>query len=277
VAGFARQAVAACGPPSPVRARSLLWACARLGSFGEGVGLEPVPEVLLHPSVIERFVMAGLGEAPETRRRTVRTNLRHVARYAAPAMSAPGPPPLARQRAKAPYSPAEIAAFLALADAQPTAGRRHRLGALICAGAGAGLTGADLRHVRGSDVVRRHGGVVIVVADGAARVVPVLAPFHARLLDAAGFAGEGFIVGGRRPDRRNVTAGLVASVAGGSDLPRLELGRLRATWVATCATHLGLRAFFDAAGVSHSAHIADVVASLPPPEETEAVRLLGGG
>lgn len=274
---FVRGAVAAAEPVSVVRARSLLWACSRLAGFGGDVGLEPVPEVLLHPSVIERFVVVGMAGAPAARRRTVRTNLRFVARRAAPRLTPPQPVPLARSRARAPYTDAEVAAYLALADAQPTVGRRHHLGALVCLGAGAGLTGADLRHVRGGHVGRGHGGVVVVVEGRSARAVPVLARYHRPLLAAAAFAGEGFIVGGVSPVRRNITNRLVASAAGGADLPRLELGRLRATWLATCAAALGLPALFAAAGISHSQHIGDVVARLPVPSEADVVALLGGG
>jgi len=46
---------------------------------------------------------------------------------------------LPREHAKAPYSAAEIAGFLALAGAQPTAARRARAVGLVCLGAGAGL------------------------------------------------------------------------------------------------------------------------------------------
>ena len=273
---FARQVVAAVTPASPVRARTLLWSCCRLAAFGESVGLELHPEVLLHPSVIERFVVAGLASSPVARRRTVRTNLRFVARAAGPAFG-PDPAPLARSRAKPPYTPAEVEALLVLAGAQPTEGRRQRLTALLCLGLGAGLTAADMRHVRGTHVQRRHGGVVVVVEGRSARVVPVLTDYHHRLLAAAAFAQEGYIIGGRSPDRHNITNRLVASVAGGADLPRIELGRLRASWLATCAAALGLPAFFAAAGISHSQHVGDVVARLPRLTEAEVVRLLGGG
>ena len=143
--------------------------------------------------------------------------------------------------------------------------------------ASAGLTGADMRLLRGAEVRRRHGGVVVVVAGSRARVVPVLARYQGPLLAAAAFAGEGFLTGGDSPSRRNVTNGLVASVAGGADLPRIELGRPRATWLATHAAALGLPALFAAAGFSHSQHVGDVVARLPVPEEAEVVRLLGAG
>jgi hypothetical protein len=111
--------------------------------------MDPVPEVLLHSSVIERFTAHAPGLTGVTRR-TLRTNLRFLARRVVPAL-APADTPLPREHAKAPYAPAEIDGYLAPAAAQPTAARRMRATGLICLGAGAGLIRADLRAVRGSD------------------------------------------------------------------------------------------------------------------------------
>jgi integrase len=275
-AAFARAVVERAGPVSAVRARSLLWACARLAAFGDGVGLALVPEVLLHPSVIERFVTVGLASAPTTRRRTVRTNLRFVARRAAPGLVfEPDPLALGRSRVKTPYTAAEIDAFLALADAQSTPTRRRRLSALVCLGAGAGLTGADLRHLRGSAIQRRHGGLVVVVEGRCPRMVPVLARFGERLWSAAVATGAGYVTGGVSASRHNVVTPVLAQVAGGRDLPRIEPARLRATWLATHAAALGLPALFAAAGVRHSQHVGDIVAALAVPDVAESVRLLG--
>jgi integrase len=112
----------------------------------------------------------------------VRTNLRFVARRVVPKLWPPDPLALPRNRSKSAYSPAEIAAFLRLADAQPTIPRRQRLAGLICLGAGAGLSGADMRSVRGRDIVSRSGGLVVVTRG---RVVPVLSGYHDRLVASA--------------------------------------------------------------------------------------------
>lgn len=275
-AGFAREVVGAARPPSVARARTLLWCASRLAWWGVGVGLEASAEVLLHPSVIERFVTVGLRDAAQQRRRDVRTHLRYVARRAAPHLTPPDPLPYARSRAKTPYSAPEIDAFLALADTQGSAARRHRVGALVCLGAGAGLLGADLRWVRGHHIQRRGGGVVVVVEGPSPRVVPVLARYRDRLCAAAAFAGERYVIGGRAAARRNVTNRLVSSISGGADLPRIDVGRLRATWLAACAVHLGLPALFAAAGITNSQRIGDIVAQLPTPSEAEMIQLLGG-
>ena len=113
------------------------------GLRGVGLGLELVPEVVLHPSVTERFTRCAPGLSAVARR-TLRTNLRFIGRRVVPQLY-PADLPLPRERAKAPYSLAEIAGFLALADAQPTAERRMRAAGLVCLGAGAGLIRGDLR------------------------------------------------------------------------------------------------------------------------------------
>ena len=73
-----------------------------------------------------------------------------------------------------------------------------RAAGLVCLGAGAGLIRGDLRDVRGTDVACRSGGVVVTVRGARPRTVPVLARYHARLLAAARFAGNG---AGLRRDR----------------------------------------------------------------------------
>ena len=232
-AGFARQVAAAAAPPTRARANALLWAAARLAGSGIPLGLEAVPEVLLHPSVIERFAVTAPGLSGSARR-TLRTNLRFIARRVVPAL-APADASLPREHAKAPYSPAEIAGFLALADAQPVMSRRMRGAGLVCLGAGAGLTGADLRGVRGTDVACRSGGLIVDVRGARPRAVPVLARYHRRLLAAAAFAGTGLVTGGSDPARQNVTTPLIRSLSGGGGLPRLEAARLRMTWLCDCA------------------------------------------
>ena len=272
-AAFARQVVPAAGPGGRERAKNLLWAAAKLAEYAAGLGLEPVPEVLLHPSVIERFARCAPGLSGVARR-TLRTNLRFIARRVVPHL-APADVPLPREHAKAPYSAAEIAGYLALADAQPALSRRMRAAGLVCLGAGAGLIRADLRAVRGTDVICRSGGVIVAVRGARPRVVPVLARYHGRLLAAAAFAGTGLICGGADPARRNITTPLVRSLAGGAGLPRLDTSRLRVTWLRDCAELLGLATFMQAAGITCSQRLGDLLATLDPADEATAVRLLG--
>ena len=272
-AAFARDVIARTGPQERERAKNLLWAAGKLADYAASLGLDLVPEVVLHPSTAERFTRCAPGLSGVARR-TLRTNPRFIGRRVVPHLY-PADAPLPRERSKLPCSPAEIGGYLAPADAQPGLERRMRTAGLVCPGAGAGLIRGDLRDVRGSDVAQRCGGVVVAVRGPRLRTVPVLARYHARLLAAARFAGDALVCGGADPSRRNITNPLVAALAGGSGLPRLDTSRLRATWLADCAELLGLATFMHAAGISCSQRPGDLVAGLDPAGQAEAVRLLG--
>jgi integrase len=274
-AQFAREVVALAAPASVARAKALLFAAGRLAAFGERVGLELGAGVLLAEAVLERFIIAGCeGVSPATRR-TLRTNLRALARilerYPQPAATR-----LVRERAKAPYTEAEIEGYLRLAACLSSERRRMRASALVCLGAGAGIVAGELRHVRGSDVVCRAGGVLVLIPGRRARSVPVLERYQRPLLRAAAFAGTGLIVGGREPGRRNLTDELCAALSVDSSLPRLQSGRLRSTWLVACAERIGLQAFMQAAGIRCSQRLGDLAAQLPAATEPELVALLAG-
>ena len=215
-AGFARDVVARAGPGGQERAKNLLWAAGRLADWAISVGLDPVPGVLLHPSVIERFTahapgLTGVDAADAAGEPAV------PGPVCGPAARAGGRP-LPRERAKAPYSPAEIDGYLALAAAQPTAARRMRAAGLVCLGAGAGLIRADLRAVRGSDVICRSGGVIAEVGGsgrGRCRCWPATT---SRCWPPRRSPGPGWSPAGlTRPAQRNHP--LIRSLAGGRACP----------------------------------------------------------
>jgi integrase len=272
-AGFVRMVVAEAAPDTPGRAKALLFAAGKLARFGEQVGLELDAGVLLRASVIERFIVVGCAGVSPATVRTLRTNLRALAR-SLERYPQPAPTALVRERAKAPYSPAQIDGYLRLAAAQSTRARGLRASALVCLGAGAGIIAGELRHVRGSDVVERAGGVIVEVSGARARSVPVLYRYQQLLLAAASFAGQRLIVGGRDPERRNVTDSLCAALSSDRSLPRLQAGRLRSSWLVQCAQTIGLGVFMQAAGITCSQRLGDLAAQLPQATEHELVALL---
>ena len=115
---FARLVVASADPPSWARARSLLWSASRLCDSALACGIEPDPVCVLSRPLIERFIVSGTSSWSSAARRTVRSNLAFLARRVHE--STPKPVPLGHERAQAPYSPIQLARYLALADAQPT-------------------------------------------------------------------------------------------------------------------------------------------------------------
>ena len=196
-AASAREVIGQVAPEGRERAKNLLWAAGKLADYAIGLGLEAAPEAALHPSAAERFARCAPGLSGVARR-TLRTSLRFIGRRVVPQFY-PADLLLPRERAKAPCSPAEISGSLALADAQPTPGRRMRAAGLICLGAGAGLIRSDLREARGAGIACRSGGVIATVRGARPRTVPVLTRYQARLLAATRSAGNGLVCGGADP------------------------------------------------------------------------------
>jgi len=242
-----------------------------LENIARSLGIALDKESIFCEPFIERFIASPASGRPVTRR-TLRTSLRFIARALHPT---PGPRALSRESAKAPYSATELASYLALAAAQPTPLRRARSDALICLGAGAGLIGAELRRVRGTDVLARSGGVLVCVGGRRPRAVPVLAPFQGRLLGAATFFADHYLVSGTNPDSHNVTNPVLRSLSGGVGMARLEPSRLRSSYLVAMAEAIGLKAFMDAAGISCSQRLGDLVRYLAPLDESATVALLG--
>jgi hypothetical protein len=87
-AAFARDVIARTAPGGRERAKNLLWAAGKLGDYAVPLGLEPVPEVLLHPSTAGRFARCAPGLSGVARR-TPRTNLRFIGRRVVPRRGAP--------------------------------------------------------------------------------------------------------------------------------------------------------------------------------------------
>src|ERR1700749_795477 len=54
-AAFARAVIGQVAPEGRERAKNLLWSAGKLADYAIPLGLEPVPEVVLHPSTAERF------------------------------------------------------------------------------------------------------------------------------------------------------------------------------------------------------------------------------
>jgi hypothetical protein len=84
---FARDVIRQAAPDGQERAKNLLWAAGKLADYAIRLGLELVPEVVLHPSVAERFARCAPGLSGVARR-TLRTNLRFTGRRADPLGSA---------------------------------------------------------------------------------------------------------------------------------------------------------------------------------------------
>lgn len=203
---------------------------------------------------------------------TLRSCLRRIGEALNP--SAPWEPaPLrASRHVKMPYTPEEIGRIEAQIP-RMVAGRARCAEALLVLGLGAGLDGRWVAKVITDDIVPLPGGGYGVVVAG--RIVPVLAAYEARLeaLLAQCAPGE-FLIGGdaRHADAANEAVTRLSLDRRG---PKLDLTRLRSTWLVHHLT-VGTRLpeLMEAAGLQTLTVLGDlveVVAPMHPDRETSVV------
>lgn len=211
------------------RARSVL---ALLARFAAGQGVPASPRWLLDYDVVEAFCVRGCAGLASSTRGTYRSVLY---RLAAPVHGVPGQrgTPFPGSKAPAPYSPGERAELASIARAQRDPARGASALAMVVFGIGAGLRPGELAALRGADVARAGGQVVVHVICPAPRVVPVAAQYAGRALQLACRAGDGYVFCPGPADRgyKNFVNVFAARLAADPAAPRLAAGRCRASFI----------------------------------------------
>jgi integrase len=252
------------------RARSVL---ALLAGFAAGQGIAASPQWLLDYDVIEAFCVRGCAGRASSTCGTYRSVLYQLAGQVR------GPPggratPFAGAKAPAPYSPAERAGLAAAARAQQDAGKRSSALAMVVSGIGAGLRPAELASLRGSDVTRRGGRVVVQVTGGPApRIVPVASRYAARAVVLARRAGDGFIFRPGPADRgyKNFVSDLTASLARDLDAPRLLVSRCRSSFICDhLAAGTSLHGLLAITGIAEAESLARYARHVPQVSASKA-------
>lgn len=197
------------------------------------------------------------------------SKLRNLARKANPGLDAPTPAAtVGHQAVKAPYCHRDqlVIGRVALRQRKPLI--RRQLCAIVGLCAGAGLDPSDLRDLR-----RHHicdlgdDGIRVEVPGKRARTVWVRRT-HEPLVRAGidGLSAHQLVIGTKN-DRRNITTGVIARAElYGDDIPSIEVGRLRSSWLAWAMTQtMPLQVLLAAAGLTTARTLEDLCAYLGAP------------
>lgn len=243
---------------------------------------EPLaPESLLAPGLVDRYILEAL-DAPDS---TVAT-IRWVLRRAVQRMSAsPYPPQLAHRAVQPPYSPAECAALVRIARAQPTTAKRRALSAAVALGLGAGLDGRDQRLVTRADVttidVDGAPGLAVQVRGSRPRTVVMRAAYVPLLAEACDLHTEegrdaDDLLHGRHPGRASTVAAVSAAAVTASG-PGVEVSaaRMRTTWLlAVMCSPVPLSVLLAAAGLITARTLTELLPYCPAPDPADVARIL---
>jgi integrase len=174
--------------------------------------------------------------------------------------------PFAGARAPAPYSAGERADLAAAARAQRDPAKRSSALAMVAFGVGAGLRPGELAALRGSDVSRGGGRVIVHVTAGPGRAVPVASAYTGRASELARRAGDGFVFRPGPADRgyKNFVNGFARCLAWDPGAPPLSLGRARSSFICDhLAAGTPLRALLAITGIAEAESLARYARHVP--------------
>jgi integrase len=171
--------------------------------------------------------------------RRLGTALRTPRRFAA----SPSPPP---------YNERDRAALWSRVNHQGSPARVANATVLLAATLGAGLRPRELAHLRGSDVLRSKGRVIVRVRAASPRLVPVTEP-GANVLGALANERRDYLFrpNARVRDTKNLVGEIAATLVGDLDEVTLSSGRARSTFLCEhLATSTPLRELCAMAGLT---------------------------
>ncbi len=254
VAEEVRATVARAAPGTTYRTRDLLTALAKAALFADREGHPPDARRWLDPAMVERFTEVGCPEVAGPSRSNYRCRLTAL-RGAVFGPDLPGgrPVSLSGSDPSRPYTAHEAADLWAWGSGQPTGELREGIHLLLALGLGCGLESGEIIPIRGPDVrVLSDGGCVVAVRGRRERLIVCPRPYERALAKAAERAGPDSYLfrPGSFARGSNTVTHLVDRTSTDPRVPRLVMGRCRATWlIARMDARIPLTVLLAAAGL----------------------------
>ncbi len=208
-------------------------AASRLTGWAwQTAGLPLERDVIFNRDVIARFIAVGCAHLKDATRGNLRSQLLRMSEALLdPALVQRRLSPLPPSDPSRPYSAVELVSLRSWASAQSTPARRANAEVLLAAGAGAGLSAAEIGELRVRDIVIDEVGVVLGVFGERPRHVPVLPAWEQSLA-----ARVAVLDPDRYAFRENHTVfypNLITNFIGRSKVLGVQpqTQRLRATWI----------------------------------------------
>ena len=180
-----------------------------------------------------------------------------------------------------PYSAGEMAAIVRIVAAQESESVARQLAIIlgVCRGAGAAVT--ELRDLHAEDIDDRgEAGVFITLGENERRrTIPVRRDWEGHVRrGVVGIAPKAMVIGTVR-NRKNIAGEITSRViALGKDVPHIEAGRLRTTWIAELMTEaIPIQVILHAAGLQSARTLTDLARRYSQDEMTAHLYMLKGG
>ncbi len=227
----------------------------------------------MRDSAIDQYYHRGSSHLNAATRNDYRSRLRTQARRVAPGVHAPVVPSLGHNSVKPGYTSVEEATMRRVALGQPRPETRRRLCAVVGLGGGGGIDPQDLRFLYARDVNVRDDGIHVEVGGARARHVVIRRVYEPLVLAALdGLKPDDLILRLGR-DKANPVARAIADAELFDDVPRIDMRRLRTTWITWLLTQpLPLSVVLQASGLTSARTLVDMIRHLELGGDPAALR-----
>lgn len=233
-------------------------------------GLTLDVEQLFTEERVEAWIHSG--EVTPQAKGTYRSHLRQVAKAnAKKAIWTPTPAEVPRRdQTQVPYTPAEVDAFRRLIDVQATERRSRVADIIVHLGLAFGLTSSEMFDATINDFPITDDLVTITLED---RTVPALTPYDTEIRRLLTTATTTRLLGDHIGEHKKFDR-LIRLVEVPARLPKLEVRRLRTTWMVTLLSsgNVNVREFQYLAGHKSSRSLDYLVPALTFDEATLMAR-----
>ena len=270
---------AAAGPASVEDARFLLMLAWMLGVYALRRGLGPSPATWIRHEVIDGLLLSRSDLSSATLL-TYRSGLRRLrngliwmteGEKAAVRMRASRPP-------REPYSDRQVDRIRDWILTLSSAYQRRCATALLCLGAGCGLTSSEIGAMRGRGLRVLDSGAVVLQPAGSDRIIACRGDFEADLALLADEQDAFLFAPSRTVDQPvHLISNIVDRMPRGRGVPRLDTRRARTTWIVSLLRdHVPHEVVAKAAGMTSIEPLARYQHWVPPIDEQAELRMLRG-
>lgn len=228
---------------------------------GEGLSLEM--NEAMRDAGIDQYYLRGSTDLASKTRNDYRSKLRTQARRVAPGVHAPIAPSLGYNSVKPGFTSVEEAMIRRVSLGQKRPEIRRRLCAIVGLGGGGGLDSQDLRYVLRRHITETETGIHIQVEGPKARLVVIRREYEEHVRAALiGLKPEDPML--RLPrDKANPVARVVNDAELFDDVPKIDMRRLRTTWITWLLTQpIPLPIVLQASGLQSARTLIDMVKDL---------------
>lgn len=181
------------------------------------------------------------------------------------------------QPIKSCYSRAEEAAIRRVAERQPRKITRRKMCAVVGLAAGAGLDTVDMRHLQVDHIDVTDNGIGVHVPGSRPRFTVVRRDYEHLVVEGIHGLTRHQLLFGTHVGRRNVLGNTFDDASLFDDTPRIEVSRLRSTWLASLMeARVPVQVILNAAGLKSARALIDLLPHLRQTQDADVVTMLRG-